>query len=308
MLHLGESSLDDHSIALHSDTLFSALAIEAWKMGGNAELDSFVGLARNGELSISDAFPFVGSSYFIPKPMMPVIQGNAAERTERSSAQKKAMKNIAYIRESDLGDFLNGRLDAASVADILDKIGDSSVHTKAAVRTGGDTLPYHVGVFGFRKNAGLYFFAMCSDAASEMLERLLDGLSESGVGGKRSSGFGRFSWRKDADSESAKNMMARLAGIYERYMTLGVALPMDGEMDSVLSGATYALLKRSGFVASDSFTGGEPVRKKDLYAFSPGAVVEQKFKGDIYDVGQGGAHPVYRYAMPMFLGIGQEVG
>ena len=44
-------------------------------------------------------------------------------------------------------------------------------------------------------------------------------------------------------------------------------------------------------------------RKKDLYVFNSGSTFTEKFEGDICDVSSGGAHPVYRYAKPLWLGV-----
>ena len=44
------------------------------------------------------------------------------------------------------------------------------------------------------------------------------------------------------------------------------------------------------------------LKKHDFYVFAPGAVFENRFEGDVFDVSIHGAHPVYRYAKPMFIG------
>lgn len=54
--------------------------------------------------------------------------------------------------------------------------------------TSDDAEPYHVGGFQFAPNCGVYFLV----AGSYDLLPLLEQLSYSGIGGKRSSGYGRF--------------------------------------------------------------------------------------------------------------------
>ena len=44
-------------------------------------------------------------------------------------------------------------------------------------------------------------------------------------------------------------------------------------------------------------------RKRDLYVFAAGSCFKNEFEGDIYDVTNGGSHPVYRYAKPLFMGV-----
>ena len=77
----------------------------------------------------------------------------------------------------------------------------------------------------------------------------------------------------------------------------------EDELEEALNGAEYLLCKRSGFVDSAGYA-KEQQRKRDLYVLKAGACVGMKFQGDVYDVsGKNGAHPVYRYAKPMFLEV-----
>ena len=67
-----------------------------------------------------------------------------------------------------------------------------------------------------------------------------------------------------------------------------------------MEGARYLLLKRSGFIASASYA-PELRRKQDFCAFCAGSCFEKRFKGDLFDVGGSGAHPVYRYAAALWM-------
>ena len=88
----------------------------------------------------------------------------------------------------------------------------------------------------------------------------------------------------------------------DKYITLSVCLP-DSELDDdMLAGASYSLIRRGGFVYSADYA-AEPRRKKDIYLFQPGSVFEKRFKGSVFDVSDGGSHPVYRYAMPLWMGV-----
>ena len=85
-------------------------------------------------------------------------------------------------------------------------------------------------------------------------------------------------------------------------MSLTSALPMDEEWPELLIDAKYQLRKRSGFIASDSYA-QEQRKKKDMYLFSSGSCFTKRFSGDVYDVSDGGSHPVYRYAKPIFYAL-----
>ena len=85
-------------------------------------------------------------------------------------------------------------------------------------------------------------------------------------------------------------------------MLLSTALPQEEEMKDSLEGASYLLQKRSGFVYSETFA-EEQIRKRDMFTMQAGSCFRRVFQGAVYDVGEGGTHPVYRYAKAMFLGI-----
>lgn len=69
-------------------------------------------------------------------------------------------------------------------------------------------------------------------------------------------------------------------------------------MNKALDQAAYLLEKRSGFVQS---TGSFEERKKvDQYFLQAGSCLRNRFEGDIYEVGVGMPHPVYRYGKPLF--------
>lgn len=87
-----------------------------------------------------------------------------------------------------------------------------------------------------------------------------------------------------------------------KKILLSVALPRDEELECALNGASYQLSKRSGFVASSDYA-DEWRKKKELFVFVSGSCFEQLFEGDVYDVSDGGSHPVYRYAKSLFMGV-----
>ena len=88
-------------------------------------------------------------------------------------------------------------------------------------------------------------------------------LSYSGLGGKRSSGLGRFECRAFPVPDALLRGLARKGS---RYMLLSCALPRDEELDQAVEGADYQLVKRSGFVASADYA-PQQMRKRDLYVF-----------------------------------------
>ena len=297
-VHFGEDSLEDNDIQLHADTIFSALCIEALKTGGETRLNELVSYVQADKLLISDAFPYMIDEYYLPKPM---IRVNFCCNDD--SANKKLFKKLKYIPSDMVGDYISGKFSMDTVNCIINnlnnKLGKSSIVARAAIRTLDDTLPYHVGTFTFSKDTGLYIITGCDDSeAFDLLNELLRCLAHTGVGGKRSSGLGRFS----VDKPIPADIKALSADDYPAYMTLSVSLPSVDEIEIILKNAAYSLIRRSGFVFSETYS-DEPLKKNDLYVLDSGSVVGCRFKGGVYDVSNSGAHPVYRYAKPLFLGV-----
>ena len=297
--HIGDGTLDGRGMQLRADTIFSALCIEAIKMGGEILLSRLVSFAQDGMLLLSDSFPFTHDEYYLPKPIFRV----QSYQEDVDSAAKKVFKKLKYIPLSMIDDYLSGKFDTATAADIAarldEKLGRSSIVARAAVRQPEDTLPYHVGVFTFSKDAGLYIIAGGNDETLPVLRELLASLAYAGIGGKRSSGLGRFSVEEKLAPD---DIAIRINGNFPAYMTLSVSLPGEDEIGRTLENASYALVRRSGFVFSETYA-DEPLRKNDLYVLDSGSVVRQRFEGGIYDVSNKGSHPVYRYAKPLFLGV-----
>ena len=76
----------------------------------------------------------------------------------------------------------------------------------------------------------------------------------------------------------------------------------EEDLECILEDASYLLQKRSGFIYSESYA-KEQRRKKDFYSFQAGSCFKKPFSGDIFDVSDGGNHPVYRYGKAVFMEI-----
>ncbi|MCI9501671.1 MAG: type III-A CRISPR-associated RAMP protein Csm4 [Hungatella sp.] len=289
-VHFGNGMLNDSVYTFQADTLFSAMYIEALKAGLEGALYDMV---CSGQLLFSDGFPYVGDLYMIPKPMLyiePKDRGN--------SSDKKAFKKLKYLPVDKLDSFLAGNMELDD--DPMKEFGHFNQRTMAAVRRPDETLPYQVGVFHYNENRGLYLMVGYQEPGQlELAEKLLKAVSFTGIGGKRSGGLGKFDFYKGGQDRRLKQRLEH-AGTCQ--MLLSCALPKEEELENALEGASYLLEKRSGFVASDTYA-DELRKKKDLYVFSAGSCFKNSFQGSVYDVSEGGNHPVYRYGLSMFMGV-----
>ena len=295
-VHFGKKALSDAEYSICSDTLFSALCSEAVCAGKSAITD-LVNKTTLGNIQFSDALPYIEEKYLLPKPYIFVERKQEVD----SSVIRKAFKNLKYISSADYDDYLNGSFDVMSATSI-GELGVSALKISVSLRNEEqESMPYEVGTFTFNSNCGLYIIAGFEDAECESLfDTLLQSLSSSGLGGKRSSGYGRFSFEKEMPDAW---FVEKLTGDVSSCMLINTALPKEDELESALIGARYSLIKRSGFVASTTYADSWQ-RKRDLVMFKAGSCFAKGFEGDIYDVStDAGSHPVYRCGKPMFMRI-----
>jgi CRISPR-associated protein Csm4 len=295
-VHFGDDGLTSTNIGCAADTLFSALCIQALRIGGQGMLDRLVDSARAGSLRFTDLLPFVGEQYFVPKPVLQISPPDAPS----DSSAKKAAKGIEYVPVSELAKFCAGTADLGEIASQQDAIGERSLVDRVAIRNGKeDAEPYRVAVFTFGPDAGLWLLVSGLESELDLAELLLGSLSA--LGGERTSGYGTFTLQPEPVPSELAAVTANPAGAGQ-LLSLTTALPAENELDNALAGATYKLIRRSGFVASSTYA-PNPLRKQDIYKLAAGSVFSRAFDGVVADVSLGGAHPVYSYAMPLFLPI-----
>ena len=288
-VHFGGNSLDESMMTFSADTLFSALYQEAIASGIN-NVQEFFKSVKESRLLFSDAFPYIGDTNYLPKPMVRIVKNEQ----EGDSVVKKAFKNLRYIPMNQMSTYLNGDLNPIEGSMRLKLLGVRTLKTSSAIHGCEETMPYHIGVYYYNDGCGVYVIVGFESNYEEyMFYDLLDALSFSGIGGKRRSGFGRF------EIESIEDVHLPKQG--DNYMTLSVSLPEESEMD-VLQNANYQVVKRGGFVSSENYS-NEYRKKKDLFMISAGSCFQMTYHGDIYDISNGGKHAVYRYGKPIFWAL-----
>lgn len=297
-VHFGNGRLADGAYVCDAATIFSALYIEALRMGCAGEL---LEAAKEGELCLSDAHPYIGDTLYVPKPVGQVdpLALSSDGLTERDPRARKAAKKLTHLPLSRLSDYKDGRLDCAGELERF-TLGVSSLRTNVNLsrKHGQDAEPYHVGSFSFAPDAGLYVIIR----GSYDVMPIFDQLGYSGIGGKRSSGYGRFDCQV-TETEDVRILSDSGSGEVP-LMLLSSAAPAFCELDNdLLEGAGYRLIRKGGFVQSVTHS-KTPQKKRDLYVFAAGSVFRHAFEGDVFDVNATpGSHAVYRYARAMWMEV-----
>lgn len=291
-VHFGDGMLNESGYTFPADRLFSALYIEALKYGLQ---DKLLSSAEEGRLCFSDCLPFVKETYLLPKPIMYI-----APQDQGDSVQKKFFKNLKYIPVSKLKLFVSGKFSPNQ--NIMDGFGRSLQRNIAAVSLVGDTEPYYVGTWEYAEGNGLYVIVGYETSnEKDLADKLLKSLSYTGIGGKKSSGLGKFILEEDTSEKRLSGLLQKNTQA-DKWMLMCGALPEDGELEQAVDGATFLLELRSGYVASETHS-PEQVRKKDIYVMAAGSCFKKRFSGGIYNVSKGGTHPVYRYEKATFIGL-----
>lgn len=315
-VHFGASdSADSLSLSLDhilADTLFSALCHTASQLYGESEVERLISMAKTGSFKLSDTMPWRvdekgDDEWYLPKPMI-----HSNHKTEISHDEQKKLKKLKWISVNDFQsyiDSLNGgdKFDTKSKAVTF---GHDEYMTRVAVTESSGNTPYRVGLYRFCEECGLYIIAEIDDEYEERLASLLYALGCNGLGGKVTSGLGKFDFnaaddmlKLDANNSYAPEWLHRaLTNPSGANMLLTSSLPRDDELEKSLDGASYLLVRRGGFAMSETFA-PTPTKKRTQYFFRAGSMFERRYDGDVYIVGKGAAHSVYRYSKPIFLGV-----
>ncbi len=282
--HFGAGSLDSSKMTFAADRLFSALVLEAKKMG---KMEEFVSIAGQDDFVLTDAFPYQ-SGPFLPKPIgFPKFeQPDLTTDVKEVRRQAKMAKKLQFIPLDKFDSYVDGTLfkDADHAV--------TNIVTKNQPHVDGNL--FQVSTVRFRDESCLYVIAK----ESELLNELMTSLQYTGIGGKRSSGYGQFDLTILDLTDNFKN---RLTKAHQGpVMTLTTSLPVEKELEYAMETGSYLLSKSSGFAFSTETK--ENYRKQDLYKFASGSTFSETYTGQIVDVRPlDFPHEVLNYAKPLFF-------
>ena len=270
-VHFGDTanggSLDKFSLQCSADTLFAAFCNEAANKGSDA-VETLVKKTVEGKIVFSSLFPYCRTVdddlyFYLPKPLLKLEQdeqqsAKSFEEIKQLATKQKKKKKSTYIRASQINSLLkyggsNGQFAVPEFAAPL-------VAGRVALRE-EKPLPYYVGSYVFSKHSGLYFIlGVEHEEEFTLIKELLLSLGYSGIGGKRSSGYGKFELADDElelfddggvyDDDTAIALM--LYNEKSKYqMCLAPVCPKADELAVVKQGR-YKLIKRGGFITSSA--------------------------------------------------------
>ena len=281
--HFGSGTLNESQITFDAGRLYSALFLEAVKLGVHQE---FYQISNSENFALSDAFPYISGQPALPKPIgYPKHREKATVDLKKVRQEAKKVKKIQYVPASQFKDYIEHQANIDMLSATQKELAVEQIQTKK----GED--PYEVSATFL--TVPLYVIA----EESNLFNQLMESLQDTGIGGKKSSGYGQF---KLEILDVPANMQQRLTNNGSgKVMLLTTSLPNDVELEATLNGAAYLLKKSSGFVYSE--TVDELLRKQDLYKFKSGSTFDRCFVGSIRDVRPDQfPHPVWNYSRGLF--------
>ena len=242
---------------------------------------------------ISDLFPFMEDKLYLPKPIM--IFDSLVENKNKD---RKIGKKIKYIQINEFNEYIN---DLKKGNDLL-KYKLTKPFFKEVYQTkynfSKEQTPYTVSGIQFYKNCGLYFIVSFNDEIKEEFDNIIRSLSFSGIGGKKSSGYGKF--EIDEIIKPSLDIINSLNSNCKYKMLLSSVIPTDEEVMMLkTSNSFYSVISRSGF----SVVNGNMVKKKTTPMLKSGSCMDFDIKGQIKEVNKENVRSIYRYAKALKWGI-----
>lgn len=320
-VHFGDAAngggLEKVTFTCSADTFFSALCNEAAAQSP-AFAERLIEMFAEGKMQISSLMPYCktaedGMQFYLPKPLLPIERPIAeaksfAEMKQAATALKKVKKSL-YIRASQMRRFLASSPFDDSAPVFAVPVLSTKVNTRKE-----EPLPYYVASYCFKENTGLYLICGAEDTqAFCKLKDLIESLGLSGIGGKRSSGYGKFQLVDDEieldinagcyeDDEALAAMLMEEAASWQMCIA---PLHPEREYVSIVKEGAYKLVKRSGFVASPAANTG--VKRASVYMLAEGSCLPIRIQGCLVKQAVPGLeHNIYRNGLGMFVGLRNE--
>lgn len=288
-VHIGKHGIgmEGSDIIIHSDTLYSIIFQMRVKM---------YGIAEHLPIKITSAFPFVRDVYYLPKPG---LKPPGFHKEEIRAEYAKTVKSTSFVSLDIFDKWIKEEeIDYKKLVEIGDLLSSNikvDVRPRTAIdRLSSDTVLYFGGETIFRKGeAGLYFAIDCQKDEWKMLREIFSLLQEEGIGGEKSSGYGRFK------TEFIEDFELPTVNDGTKYITLSLYYPINKE-EITNAALSYQLVQRSGW----SLREGKHVLQKRVLMFSEGSVFGREVVGEIADVSPDEeGHPIYKYGKAFLVKV-----
>ncbi|RIV28088.1 type III-A CRISPR-associated RAMP protein Csm4 [Alicyclobacillaceae bacterium I2511] len=340
-VHVGEPGIGEEATTqiLRSDTWFSAITVAIRQLYGDAtvqrwvnelaqagaetlpqeavELQAFEGIP--GPFRVSSAFPVLKKNlntggdeplYFLPKPMLPPpgFEGDPLIRAKWAKAVKKVrFVPISlfhqWITATDFSEEDYESLNLSRTKDLLSVGNETLIPRVSLDRETSASEYFRQGLRVYGEGSGLFFILQVTPEWQKTVETSLRWLGESGIGGKRSIGYGRFSTQWHLLQEESEVKMGELGQSGTRhgtraltelwqllhpsfqadgYISLSLYHPAGAETLHDWRGASVQWVDRRGWSAYGD--DGQQVKRRSVRMFAEGSWFPWRPEGHMVDV------------------------
>lgn len=298
--------LESVSFSYASDVLFGALCCE---FADDKKVADFFDTVRRGKILFSDLLPYNGEKFFIPKPILLIDSDKTSARLDpgemrRRATERKKQKKIEFIRASRLTKYFSALKNNLPFSE-ENNFGETILLQKVSCRE-EKPLPYFVGTFSFNEGSGFYLIALFDDEeTAEFFEGILQSLGLSGIGGKKSSGLGKFSLSEviALDTATKDDLCALNRMLTDEnsawQMNLSSLIPTADEIPT-LKNSFFKLKRRGGFVSSN---GTSECKKNNVCVVAAGSCFRRRLVGDIVSLGNVDGHEIFRLGRSIYAGL-----
>lgn len=314
-VHFGASEfggkLETVNFCYSSDTLYSALCCE---LSGNKIFTDFIDAFAQGKILLSDLLPYNREDFYLPKPVLLLesvkkFQRDSLDKVRTQATQRKKQKKMEYLCASNLKKYLTKLKSGESFFESAD-FGLFGLTQKVSCRD-EVSLPYYVSEFSFNKDSGLYLIAQFDDEKFfDTFSNVLSSLGLSGIGGKRSSGLGKFNLtekinvNKTCSNEDLKAVQKMLtAQNLSWQMCISSILPTVEDIP-ILKNSYYRLKKRGGFVTN--LSGDYDKKKNSVYMIGAGSCLPKRIEGCTVILDKINGNEILRFGKGIFVGLNYE--
>ncbi len=311
-IHIGNSmaKLEQSDLSMPSDKFFSAIYNEYMKIYNDDELYK---LLQDDGVRVSDLLPFKADKLYIKKPYVSIER---KQKNNKKEVDRKKVKALNYIPIEQIKSYFSFLKTGNNFPEVDTELGERQLLNKNMIKdTDENNEIYTIEIFKFYKEAGLYFIVDLPKEWKEKFDNLIDSLGYTGIGGKKSIGFGIFNvigsvelqaYKDKKESKSYKFMMDYLFNENSNYISISSYAPTKEEITAIKNGNSYYQLSRkSGFINSPMYS-SEPQKRKQLFMFDSGSTFDFKPKGRLVDLKLYGDHSIFRLGRPIVLGVNYD--
>lgn len=306
------TGLDAVTPFLRADTIFSAFCHALLDTEGKEFLENYLSeCAKQAKFLISDMLPCFNDEIYLPKPYMQV---KMKDDTLMDHSSKKKFKSLKYLSTKSLIKYLHGeQINIDEEAKVNESITNFITFKASIFRTKSSSQKLENELFVVNsiryKNENLNPCLIVQCNNEKELNIFYDALnyvskSHVGLGGKRSIGYGQFSFEAKDIQDDLKDPLSNENST--KQILLSASRPSKEEMKDVLNGQngiSYQITERRGFISSPLFK-GPPIKKKTCFLFDSGSIFQKRFCGELIDITpEDFSHKVYRYGYAMFAGV-----